>query len=738
MNKNLFTAFSSFKYKAWIFCLLIVFALAQFSAGAQDRPISKLSRKDQFKMVQLMLKRGSHYEAINVLKEMIKIDPKNVTLQFTLGTTYYAVRDYRNAEKKFVDVNILDPSGAFGATYYYAVCVFHRGEYVGAYSAFKTFAEIPYKGNTFKAQREMALYKMKACKIAEVLVANPNKNVEVSHLGDKVNSAYSEFSPCLRDTNTLIFASIQADTVLSYQYGEAHFSHVELMESDRDEDGDWGKARRLPKLNKSGYNTANGNYNTERNRFYFTRCKPDNKHKMVCHIYMSEIKENAFQKPKKLGDKINAHHITSTQPSISHTVIDGIKYDVLYFVSDRQGGYGGLDIYYAIIDEKSEVKLIGNLGNKVNTPGNEVSPTYDDGLKTMFFSSDYLFGLGGYDIFKTYGGISVWSKPINMGIPYNSGYDDTYFTLTPDAQSAFISSNRPGGYALVSETCCDDLYSANVSFQSNLIVNVFGPDEKKIPEELVKIGITDRAKSSLSSVKDSLINYFVINPKEKYNLKAQTETDTVTVSFNTSSKSEAGNFAGQDTVKSVIEYRKGENYFQVIDIYLKGKKLPIDTVVPPVVQVNVSVADTITLPSEFKITSSKGQTGDTSSINTDDSEGFTYIFHFGYKSSDFIHDQEHNFDYIVKFLKKHPDNVVFIEAHTDNIGNDAYNIWLSQSRAERIKVYLISHGISKRKIKAIGYGENQPVADNFYLGGMDNPAGRAKNRRAIIKVAKPN
>jgi len=143
---------------------------------------------------------------------------------------------------------------------------------------------------------------------------------------------------------------------------------------------------------------------------------------------------------KSVSDKINLPYSWESQPSIS---ADG---KTLYFVSDRQGGYGGYDIYRSIKNDNGEWGTPINMGPAINSKGNEKSPFIHPDGKTLYFSSDGWIGLGGYDIFYSrmnYNGI--WSKPTNLGYPINSPDDEVGFFVSTDGTKGFFASNKYNG-----------------------------------------------------------------------------------------------------------------------------------------------------------------------------------------------------------------------------------------------------------------------------------------------------
>ncbi len=116
--------------------------------------------------------------------------------------------------------------------------------------------------------------------------------------------------------------------------------------------------------------------------------------------------------------------------------------NILYFSSNRPGGEGGFDIYASYL-KNGEWTYPENLGKKVNSPGNEITPFFDG--ETLYYSSDYTTGLGGFDVFSTSVNTGKWKTPTNMGNGVNSPEDDYYFTKHPVSESYYLTSNRLGG-----------------------------------------------------------------------------------------------------------------------------------------------------------------------------------------------------------------------------------------------------------------------------------------------------
>ncbi|HLP18926.1 MAG TPA: hypothetical protein VK174_01420, partial [Chitinophagales bacterium] len=158
----------------------------------------------------------------------------------------------------------------------------------------------------------------------------------------------------------------------------------------------------------------------------------------------------------KLGEQVNDPAATNTQPAIG---FDKVGNEVLFFSSDREGGQGQMDIWVSKLNADGTYQPAVNAGTKINSQGNEVTPFYDVNNKKLFFSSDWHYGFGGYDIFETTGEAVTWSDPKNLLMPINTPQNDLYYSKAVDDSRAYITSNRKGSYFIEAETCCNDIYA---------------------------------------------------------------------------------------------------------------------------------------------------------------------------------------------------------------------------------------------------------------------------------------
>src|ERR1700741_2468110 len=191
--------------------------------------------------------------------------------------------------------------------------------------------------------------------------------------------------------------------------------------------------------------SANGNY------MAFTRNNRDVKRKdrvFNLEIYFRSAKDNKWSDPEPF-------FLNNKEYSVGHPCLTATG-DTMYFTSDMPGGYGKADIYRTIKNEKGVWAKAENLGDKINTEGDEMFPFFDGNTGTLFFASNGRYGLGGLDIFICSINGSTVSNVYNAGAPLNTQYDDFALTADLTTKKGYFSSNRAGGSG------DDDIYSVDL------------------------------------------------------------------------------------------------------------------------------------------------------------------------------------------------------------------------------------------------------------------------------------
>ncbi len=321
------------------------------------------------------------------------------------------------------------------------------GNYGNAKSLFQQY--ISQEGASAKFATE-AKQQMADCDFA-LATMDKADDLTIHQLNKRVNTGYSEFGPLLSG-DTLYYSSFRFKNTKDDHEPPRKISRILTSVKG-------GRGRPLPrKFNEAELHTAHTTFSTDQKRIYFTICKYFNSTEISCELYFREKdKRKRWQKkPVKLPESINMPTTTTTQPNIGR---DAAGKEWLYFVSNRPGGKGGLDIWAAEVKGKS----FGNPINltSLNTEGDDITPFWHRPSNTLYFSSNRRQGMGGHDIYKAQRtGTDNWSEVAHTGYPLNSSYNDLYFTLNADSTLAYFASNRLGSFYLekTNKACCNDIY----------------------------------------------------------------------------------------------------------------------------------------------------------------------------------------------------------------------------------------------------------------------------------------
>ncbi len=419
--------------------LFLCFALSSLSASAQT--VHQLTKAGDTKFSE-----GDFYASALYYKDALKKDEENAALNFKYAEALRMFNDYENASKAYREVTRLDKSNEFPLAYFWlgemlrSTCDCKTNEAVRELRKFRA----KYRKKDYysaKCQQEL-----EAC--AWVLDhQTPNDSVKIEHLGKEVNTEQSEFNAIHVFPDKLQFSALR-----------------NISADDKKEDYKVRIYNEPPTPQKifmpNGANPemhiGNGAYSPDSKDFFFTECESNGKTTSRCDIYLTKYENFKWQPAQKLSSAINNPSATNTQPSVGY---DKEGNEVLFFASDRSGGQGGMDIWVSKKNADGTYGEAVNTGDVINTPGNEITPFYDINYHRLFFSSDWHYGFGAYDIFKTEGEYTNWMVPQNLMQPINTPQNDLYYSLALDNSKAYITSNRKGSYFIEAETCCNDIYA---------------------------------------------------------------------------------------------------------------------------------------------------------------------------------------------------------------------------------------------------------------------------------------
>lgn len=416
-------------------------------------------------------------------------------------------------------------------------------------------------------------------------------------------------------------------------------------------------------INQGSASTSpNGQY------IYFTQWQKING-QVVSNIYFIKQNKGSWSAPQLAGG-LNANGYSSKQPFCT---ADG-KY--LYFASDRPGGSGGFDIWYAPLQEDGSMGEPVNAGRTINTEGDEQAPFYHANSNTLVFSTNGQQGMGGFDLFSAQGNTLNWSNPVNMGYPVNSSRDDIYFyaleknTLLSDA---LIGSDRGSG-------CCLETYRIAKDAKKNKLTGVVLDTKTHKPVQDATVVLTTPGGKTTQTTTDINGNYTF---------------DCVEHSINNLNVVVSKQYY-QDTTTSVA-ITKTDNSNLLTDRHFNT---------------DIFIEKKFVLRPENVVT-----------------------VYFDFDMYNLKPEAVRKLDSLYNVLLELPAATLQISGYTDGKGSDEYNKRLSDRRARSCAQYFIQKGIAAGRITFESFGACCPLEMEL-INGRDNPDGRSKNRRALINITK--
>ena len=599
--------------------------------------------------------------------------PDDIGVTYKLAHKNRIIGKTKNAEKQYQTVVESKKNKYPLAAFYYAEMLVANGNCEAAIPIYDNFrGDIRGKKNDRKFSR-LAKFAIEGCEMERD--SSISSKVAIKELTNEINGSHMEGSPIFLSEKEIIYNSLK--TKKSVYEAQSESMPNRLFYTAALEAGEWEHKNTWKELlNFNDGELANGAFNLDKTRFYFSACQTNSLGEVSCDLYRMDKVGNDWSKPFKLPPTINTKY-TETQVAVG---VDDRERETIYFVSDRKEGKGGLDIWYSTYyEDKDEYREARNCGSRVNSVGDEITPFINPTNRQLFFSSNGHPSYGGFDVFKSTGERGRWTEPANIGTAINTFSDELYYVLSPAGGEGLFASNRVTPENKKSGACCDNLFY----FKELDII------------ELTVGGMITAVESDTKGeggVKVKL--YMVDEVGEKYFLQSTTTDHDGKYKL----RLEANN-------KYIVKTEKDGFLSEEKELSTKNRinsgKLQKDFKLNEISERAIELENVYYQYGEENLTEEALATIDTT---------------------------------IYQVLLQNPHIVVEIGAHTDNVGSEGYNQNLSQRRAESVVRYLRLKGIDKSRLIAKGYGESQPIAPNEKTDGTDNEAGRAKNRRTEFKV----
>ncbi len=397
---------------------------------------------------------GNTEEAIAIYQKILMIDSTNSRAAYNCALLFLNANHYNSA------IPLLHSTIRHSKLTQFPLAVYNLGlayQNIGNYSnAYYWFDRAMQLTDTIMELKQLQVKITQQLNSARFALDHLNDSIKSSiyQLPKPINSVDSEFNPVNYPGNKLVFSTFKtffADSFASI-FDQTYLAEIQIAQAQTN---GWNTPVNFDaRINHHKWFTANITFNRHYDKAIFTRCEDDYGKVGRCIIYMSERKNGKWSKPERLPEFINPDGYSSTHPFL----LDLDSISILFFASDMPGGFGGMDLWYSILSNEKWQKPT-NLGDRINTQGNELTPALRTDKPLLYFSSDWHQGFGGFDIFVSEGGLASWTTPKNMGLPVNSQSNDLYYSPIKNSEDAYLSSNRIGSFTRPNaDYCCSDIY----------------------------------------------------------------------------------------------------------------------------------------------------------------------------------------------------------------------------------------------------------------------------------------
>ncbi len=498
--------------------LLLIVLIPTVSIRAQNR---------QLEAAESLFNTGKYTVAIDKYKKAYSKARKNRSekayISYKIGECYRFTNEMKRAEAQY--------KRSYRSNYHkedpillirYADALRFNEKYEEALPLYQAFLEI-------KPNDPKAINGKKSCELATKWLENPsNHQIENQK---KINSREDDFAPAWADNqvfNSILITSNRDGATGKDTDDWTGKDFSDLFITKKDVKGKWSQPVLIDETEviNTDANEGAGSMNAQSNRLYFTRCAEaleEGDGFKGCQIYVSKRTGKSFGEPRYLnlaGDSADANG----QPALSEDEL------TIYFSSNRKGGKGGRDLWYATRETRTgDFGRPINLGMAVNTTGDEYFPFLRND-STLYFASDGHPGLGGLDIFVSIKRDGKFTEPTNIGSPMNTNYDEFGIIFIPGKEEGYFTSNRKGGRG------GDDIYyfieppvefslsgvvtdEQTLQFIENAIVKLVGSDGSAIQSRTDPKGYFNFSSSQFKpettyDITVSKPNYFNTTAKE--------------------------------------------------------------------------------------------------------------------------------------------------------------------------------------------------------------------------------
>jgi outer membrane protein OmpA-like peptidoglycan-associated protein/tetratricopeptide (TPR) repeat protein len=675
--------------KVIFFCVTLIFFQTSFAQSNKETATQFLETAEE-----IMRETRAIDDAKDLFIQAADLDPENIRANWMAGDVLLKTTNKERSVKYLERVLTLDPDYRFDILYYIGEGYQYGFEFQNAIDAYekykaKLLADPNYRGRDKVPLRnvERRIYE---CQNALEFIVNP-KNYSIVNLGNQINSPYDDFAPVFNEDESLvIFTTRRREGNTSEDVDNDNKPFEDVFYS-RKVSGVWSQATNIGEEINTPFHDSNLALSADGKILFVYKDENGG------DIYYSDIEDEAtgvWSPPKPLSDNINS---SFGEPSISISPDE----QLLFYSSDRPGGIGGLDLYVSYKDEKGRWGRSVNLGPMINTEEDDDSPFIDYDGKTLYFSSKGRKGMGQFDIFRSeFDSVEMdWKEPVNLGYPINTPDDDIYFVSTKDGERGYYASVREDGlgYLDIYMVTVPDLLASNVP-QSETEKE---PEQDKEPDD----GVIDKPDTEAALLPVTLM-VRVRDAQSRQTVDARVK------------------LTNSDTRVELLPQKKETGVYEFKVLNQSASNFMLSAEKNGYAFKNQRVS----LPASTAEAQEVRKTLDLSQMQVG-VRGILRNIYFDFDKADLKEVSYNELNKLERMLASNPSYTVEISGHTDNIGSKSVNKRLSQRRAQVVVDYLVGKGIDASRLKAVGYGEERPLASND-----DEKEGRELNRRVEFKV----
>ncbi len=639
--------------------------------------------KDGIKQANKFYSEGPSFfnQALSLYQKACEFNPNNAEINFKLADCYLFSGTKAKSLSHFIQAQKLDPKLSDEYDYYIGYAYHLNSKFNEAIVHYlKAKMTLP-KESEF---RQLVDKKILECNNALELDKKPIR-VFIDNLGSTVNSSYPDYGPVITADEDAMYFTSRRSGGISDEIDPERNQYFEDVYVSYSFNGTFNKSLNLKEPINSKEHDAVVGLSPDGSQLITYKGKSNNG-----DLFISKLEGTNWTKPVSLGKPINS---SAHEPSAS------ISFDgkTMYFVSDREGGYGKHDIYMATLGKNGKWENAVSLGVQVNTQYNEDGVFIMPDNKTLYFSSEGHQSIGGYDIFKTVFENGKWSTPQNIGMPVNTPDDDVFFALSASGRNAYYVSAMDGGFGFA------DIYKVillgpekKVSLlnEDNLIASIENPIQEIKEVKEVEI------KSPALTILKGIISDDATKLPIEANIDLIDNVKNEIVATFTSNSSSGKYLVSLPAGKNYGIVVKKENYLFHSENFDIANSNSYQEVVKNIGLKKIDIGKAIVLRNIF----------------------------FDFNKSSIRAESASELERLINLLNENPSLKIELGSHTDNKGSDEYNLKLSESRSNSVVEYLISKGISAARLTSKGYGESISISSN------DTEIGRQENRRTEFKI----